>query len=173
MCIGGSVEIALKPAPDRRIHERLKATDVKWLRGARLKYGAEVRVLNISVGGLLLETENELKPNAMVVLELIGPDSPIPIPAQVVRRRAVSLGTSITYEAACAFKRPLTIPELTATVVAHAAPLAECVSSPAEPRVGWQKVVARLKRWTCGLRLYERLPSIHDAYASVFESATV
>jgi hypothetical protein len=69
---------------DRRIHERLKTSDLEWLGGARVKYGAAVRIMDISAGGLLLETEKALKPKANVVLELTGPDSPMLIPSKVV-----------------------------------------------------------------------------------------
>ena len=113
VCIGEWIDIAIEPPSNQRIHERFKASDLEWLRGARVKYGAPFRVLDISAGGLLLETEKALKPNSNVVLELTGPDSPILIPSKVLRCRAASLGDILTYEGACAFKRPLTIPELT------------------------------------------------------------
>ena len=42
---------------DRRGHMRLSLDDVRWLRSARLKYGPDVRVLDISVGGIRIETD--------------------------------------------------------------------------------------------------------------------
>ena len=114
VCIGDSVEIVVEPESNRRLHQRLKASDLQWLRSARLKYGAAIRVLDISAGGLLLETEKALAPDANVVVELTGPDSPILIPSRVLRCRASSLGDILTYQGACAFKRPLPIPELPA-----------------------------------------------------------
>ena len=142
--IGDSVEIALDSVSNRRTHERLKATELQWLKGARVKYGAEVRVLDISVGGMLLETERQLAPDANVVLELTGPDSPILIPSRVLRCRAASLGEVLKYQGACAFKRPLTIPELTAKLAAPLPPAAP-VARQAAPTVGWQKVIARFR----------------------------
>jgi hypothetical protein len=152
MCIGRSIEIATEPAPDRRIHERLRATDVEWLRGARIKYGAEVRVLDISVGGIRLETEMRLKPNAQVVLQLTGPGSPILMPSQIVRCRAASLGDIVEYEAACAFKRPLNVSELTLEPRHQPQQPASLVARPATASAGWQKVVARFNdgRIECG-----------------------
>jgi hypothetical protein len=146
VCIDDS--FAQEPPSNRRIHERLNVRNLEWLRGARVKYGAAVRVMDISAGGLRLETEKALKPNSNVVLELTGPDSPMLIPSKVVRCRAASLGDILTYEAACAFKRPLPIPERTVKLV----PAHPAVSVTAEPSEGWRKVVARFNdgRVVCG-----------------------
>ena len=140
VCIGGSLE--QEPPPDRRIHTRFKANELEWLRAASVKYGAAVRVINISAGGLLLETEKALKPNSNVVLELTGPDSRIVVPAEVLRCRVASLRDILTYEGACAFQRPLTIPELTVKLTSQTTELAVSVAHTA---VDWGKVVARFK----------------------------
>jgi len=132
-----------KPPSDRRIHERLRAGDLEWLRGASVKYGAEVRVLDISAGGLLLETQQALKPNSSVILELTGPDSPILVPSRVLRCRVASLSDILTYEGACAFRRPLTLPELTMKLTAETTPPAMSVEHTAETSIDWGKVVAR------------------------------
>ena len=132
-----------EPPSDRRIHERLRTGDLEWLRGASVKYGAEVRVLNISAGGLLLETPQALKPNSSVILELTGPDSPILVPSRVLRCRVASLSDILTYEGACAFRRPLTLPELTMKLTAETAPPAMPVEHTAETSIDWGKVVAR------------------------------
>jgi hypothetical protein len=56
------------PTKDRRAQVRLSAEDASWLRGARLKYGSEVRVIDISTGGILVETDGApLAPHASVV----------------------------------------------------------------------------------------------------------
>ena len=153
MCIARSSAVAMEPAPDRRIHERLNATDVEWLRSARVKYGAAVRVLDISAGGLLIQTERALHPNATVVIELNGPESPILIPCTVLRCRAASVGDILIYEGACAFKRPLTIPKVSvkpAATTSHAAAVSGAHA--AASRVRWRKVVAQLSdgRVVCG-----------------------
>jgi PilZ domain len=104
---------------------------------------AEVRVLDISAGGLLLETPQALKPNSSVVLELTGPDSPILVPSRVLRCRVASLSDILTYEGACAFRRPLTLPELTMKLTAETTPPAMPVEHTAETSIDWGKVVAR------------------------------
>ena len=141
MCIGGSAGLASERESNRRIHTRFKANDVEWLRGASVKYGAAVRVIDISAGGLLLETTEALKPNASVVLELRGPDSPLVIPSKVLRCRVASLGDIVRYEAACAFKRPPTIPEL--KLIPDTTSPAVSIAQTVESSVGWRKVVAR------------------------------
>jgi uncharacterized protein DUF6982/PilZ domain-containing protein len=143
VCIGGSVD--QESPSNRRIHERLKANELEWLQGASVKYGAEAHVLNISAGGLLLETRQALKPNSSVVLELTGPDNPILVPSTVLRCRVASLSNILTYHGACAFKRPLTIPELTVNLTSQSTELAMSVAHAAEASVDWGKVVARFK----------------------------
>ncbi len=138
VCIGDSMEIAVDVDSNRRLHERLKASDLRWLRGARIKYGADVRIIDISAGGVLLETERALTRDANVVVELTGPDSPILIPSRVLRCRMASLGEILKYQGACAFKRPLTMPELTARREPSVVRVAR-----AERSAGWQKVIAR------------------------------
>ncbi len=142
VCIADALDVSMEPGENRRLHERLKASELRLLRGARIKYGADIRVLDISAGGLLLETSKQLAPDANVVVELLGPESPILVPSRVLRCRAASLGEILKYQGACAFKRPLTIPELAAAgLVGQEAPVARPVA--AAPSIGWQKVIAR------------------------------
>jgi Family of unknown function (DUF6982)/PilZ domain len=149
--IGDSMGITVEPESNRRVHERLKASDLQWLRGARLKYGADIRVIDISAGGMLLETEKALAPDANVVVELTGRESPILVPSRVLRCRTALLGDSVTYQGACAFKRPLSIPELAAKLTGPAQPPAPAARA-SGPSLGWQKVVARFNdgRMVCG-----------------------
>ena len=151
VCIGDSMEVTIEPKSNRRLHERLKASDLHWLRSARLKYGADIRVIDISAGGMLLETEKALAPDANVVVELTGRESPILVPSRVLRCRTALLGDSVTYQGACAFKRPLSIPELAAKLTGSAQQPAPA-ARPSPPSLGWQKVVARFNdgRMVCG-----------------------
>ena len=138
VCIGDSMEVAVDADSNRRLHERLKANELHWLRGARIKYGAEVRIIDLSAGGVLLETESPLTRDANIVVELTGATSPILVPSRVLRCRMASLGEILKYQGACAFKRPLTIPELTTRRAPQTARVA-----PSERSTGWQKVIAR------------------------------
>jgi len=142
VCIADALDVSFEHGENRRVHERLRASEVRWLRGARIKYGADFRVLDISAGGMLVETSSQLSPDANIVVELLGPESPLLVPSRVVRCRMASLGEILKYQGACEFKRPLTIPELTARrVMRQEAPVARPAA--AAPGVGWQKVIAR------------------------------
>src|SRR6186713_2944855 len=81
-------------AKDRRAQVRLSAEDASWLRGARLKYGSEVRVIDISTGGILIESDSApLAPQSNVVFELSAQTGPILMPARVLRSQPVEGST--------------------------------------------------------------------------------
>jgi hypothetical protein len=131
---------------DRRGHLRLGSDDVRWLRSARLKYGPDVRVIDISVGGILIETDNQLRPDTNIVFELSGPVSQILMPSRVLRCRAAAFHDVMRYQGACAFKRPLEIPELVKQALVKNAPAAATPQPQAKGAAGaWQKVVARFR----------------------------
>src|SRR5687768_18367815 len=61
--IGFSAAVAdvCAPAPsaaDLRVHLRRRAEECQWLQRARFKYGPDVHVVDISKGGVLVETPN-------------------------------------------------------------------------------------------------------------------
>jgi hypothetical protein len=125
-------------AKDRRAQVRLSAEDASWLRGARLKYGADVRVIDISTGGILVESEGAPPaPQSTVVFELSAQTGTMLMPARVLRSQSVD--GSARYQTAFAFKRPLSIDTLAA--VTRDEPAAPA----AAPRVAWQRVVARFR----------------------------
>jgi uncharacterized protein DUF6982/PilZ domain-containing protein len=131
---------------ERRGHLRLGPDDVRWLRSARLKYGPDVRVLDISAGGILVETDGQLRPDANIVFELSGPTSPILMPSKVLRCRVASFGDVMRYQGACSFKRPLEIPELLKQAIARNTGTS-AATAPQQPRASasWQKVIARFR----------------------------
>jgi hypothetical protein len=130
---------------DRRAEARLSAEDASWLHGARLKYGSAVRVVDVSAGGILVESDGApLAPHSNIVFELSGPAGTTLAPARVVRSHPVN-GTR--YQAACAFKRPLSIGAL-AAITRERSPESATERAPAaaaSTRASWQRVVARLR----------------------------
>ena len=80
--------------------------ELEWLRAARVKYGPEVRVIDVSAGGLALETKHALKPHSNVVFELTGTAGKLLVPAHVVRSQIVSLNGVALYRSACAVQEP-------------------------------------------------------------------
>ena len=129
---------------ERRGHLRLGVDDVRWLRSARLKYGPDVRVIDISIGGILVETDGQLRPDSNIVFELSGPVSSILVPSRVLRCRAASFDEVMRYQGACAFKRPLEIPDLLKQAIAKSTPLTPVVTAK-DASANWQKVIARFR----------------------------
>jgi hypothetical protein len=132
--LADDLDIVVDPASDRRAHERLKASELPWLRVARLKYGSKLRVIDISQGGILFETDKKLNPDSEVVIELTGGENVILAPSRVLRCRVASLGEILSFQGACAFKRPLPMP----------APGASRAPKTGGPSA-WQKVIARYR----------------------------
>jgi hypothetical protein len=145
VCLADSI---VEPYEDseRRGHLRLSQDDVRWLRSARLKYGPDVRVIDISAGGILVETEGQLRPDANIVFELAGPMHSILVPSKVLRCRVASFAEVMRYQGACAFKRPVEIPDLLKQAIekgsSTSAPVA---ASKSGTSTSWQKVVARFR----------------------------
>ena len=131
---------------ERRGHMRLAVDDVRWLRSARLKYGPDVRVLDISAGGILVETEGQLRPDANIVFELSGPMNSILVPSKVLRCRVASFAEVMRYRGACSFKRPLEIPDLlTQAMTTDTATTSPAAAPTPGSSTSWQKVIARFR----------------------------
>lgn len=99
---------------NRRNHRRLTPGDFRWLRAARLKYGAHVHVIDISAGGMLVETGKALAPDSKLVIELAGAERTILVACRVLRCEKAEDADGPRYRAACAFSRPLDLPDLVA-----------------------------------------------------------
>jgi hypothetical protein len=126
-------------AKDRRAQVRLNAEDALWLRSARLKYGAEVRVIDISTGGILVESDGApLAPPSNIVFELSAQTGTMLMPARVLRSQPVEGSTR--HQTACAFRRALSVHAL-AAVTRDESPAA----APTATRASWQRVVARFR----------------------------
>ena len=72
LCLADAI---IEPYEDaeRRGHLRLGVDDVRWLRSrARLKYGPDVRVIDISIGGILVETDGHLRPDSNICVRARG-----------------------------------------------------------------------------------------------------
>jgi hypothetical protein len=110
----GAVTVAASDV-NRRSHLRISADDVLWLQGVRIKYGADVRVIDISAGGMLIETDTDFTPHSVVVFEVSSPESTLLTPARIVRSIAITASGTTRYHVACAFKRSLSIPDLVAS----------------------------------------------------------
>jgi hypothetical protein len=97
---------------DRRAHLRRGAADLEWLRLVRLAQGLDVRLIDLSEGGALLEIDSPLKPGTILTLELSGSGLDATVPIEVLRCYISSLrGNIATYRGACAFTHPIELPK--------------------------------------------------------------
>ena len=100
---------------DRRAHVRLAAADLPWIRVSRLRNGPAVALLNLSVGGALLEADVPLRPGSRLTLEIAGHagEEPALAPMRVLRCEIAALDhVTARYRGACEFVRPLELPAL-------------------------------------------------------------
>lgn len=116
----------LSAPSDRRAHSRLTPAEFNSRLTARHKYGESVTVVDLSAGGVLLETSRIIRPDTDLALEIHDAQTRevSQVVSRVLRARVAGVSGGITYRAACAFKRPL--PHqflLEASVPAPAAPL--------------------------------------------------
>ena len=58
---------------DRRVHPRFAASELRGLHAARVKYGQDISVIDLSSGGVWFETTGPLTPESTIVLEFLGP----------------------------------------------------------------------------------------------------
>jgi PilZ domain len=120
-------------AKNRRRHHRLGQDQCRWLTAARLKYGPELGIVDVSAGGMQVETTEPLTPQSRVVIEVLCPDSTIVVPSRVLRCEEVA-GRAGRYRCAIAFARPLSIPALLAPAPPITATATAATAIPAAPQ---------------------------------------
>src|SRR4029078_11042910 len=108
-----------KQGAERRAHRRLTVAELSWCHHARIKYGPEVSLIDLSVGGAQIETTSyPPQPGSTVVIELAAGERTWPVPARGVGFHLASLAPQPTYRGGLAFKRPFDFEEI-AGVVQH------------------------------------------------------
>ena len=98
---------------DRRAHLRRGADDLEWLQAVRLSGGTgyDVKLVDLSEGGALIEVNAPLRPGVTLTLELSGPDLEAAVPLEVLRCYIANLrGEVATYRGACAFAHLIELP---------------------------------------------------------------
>jgi hypothetical protein len=110
---------------DRRIHARLTPIELQRSLSARLKYGEDVTLVDLSEGGALLETSKILRPDTDLVLEILDSRTRdvTQVVSRVLRSQVSGLSGGIKYRGACVFKRPFSHPALVALPAPPPAPL--------------------------------------------------
>jgi hypothetical protein len=130
--------------PERRVHVRFPAHELSGLRGARVKYGESISVIDLSAGGVLFETAGTLSHEATIVLEFSGPTQSVLIPSRVVRVHNLrSTGYTLRSQSACAFKRPLGLKDLVTGSPAIDRPAR--AARDAGPVSSWQPIIGKCR----------------------------
>src|SRR4051812_4723838 len=90
---------------ERRAHIRHGKADLPPIRASRLRHGPSVSLIDLSVGGALLEADIPMKPGATLALEITSDgDTPSLVPMRVLRCEVASLSSATTvYRGACEF----------------------------------------------------------------------
>jgi len=96
---------------ERRRFPRKPSRECPWLVDARLRSGTEVRVVDISNGGLLLESNSQILPGASVELFLVTRDQRWLVKGRILRSQVARVVSEdgVRYHAALAFNEPLAI----------------------------------------------------------------
>jgi CheY-like chemotaxis protein len=96
-------------AEDRRRASRRPLVDIPWLKSARLPWGLEVGVVNVSTSGILLESNSKITTGTTVDLQLIGRGlTGVNVPARLIRSEVGAVNSmGVKYRVAAAFDREL------------------------------------------------------------------
>ena len=91
---------------NRRQYLRLKPSSVPFLKSVAFNQGFEAQVINISRGGILLETDVRLRPQMKILLKLVTTDGVIKMEGLIIRSAISSLNGVPRYKSAIAFDHP-------------------------------------------------------------------
>jgi hypothetical protein len=101
------VASVLKSVGERRVSARVAPDHSSWEAMALLRPGREVRLINISEGGALVQSHTRINPKASAELQLFGA-ARLQVTGRIQRCRVASL-TPLVYEGAIVFDEPLAV----------------------------------------------------------------
>jgi CheY-like chemotaxis protein len=91
---------------DRRRMVRLRHEQLPWLSVARLPWGSDVDVVDVSRSGVLVETTSRMTPGTVVDLEFLGKDLNATVPSRILRTSVGHVDRlGVRYRVAAAFTR--------------------------------------------------------------------
>jgi len=96
---------------NRREWRRLDPSDIPNLKGVMINQGSEAQVIDISMGGILLETEFRLRPQMKIMLKVVTTKGVLKIDGYVLRSSIKSITKTPIYQSAIAFETPLSMLE--------------------------------------------------------------
>ena len=92
---------------ERRRARRRRREEMPWLWAVKLPWGSDVRVLDMSSTGMLIETAAALNPGGCVDLKMIGEQENLVMPAHAVRSEPAWLEAGVVYRVALEFAQEL------------------------------------------------------------------
>lgn len=91
---------------NRREWPRLNPETLPFLKSVEFSQGKEIQIVNISRGGLLLETEARLRPDLNIMLKLVTTEGILKMDGTILRSSIFSLKGVPKYRTAIAFRHP-------------------------------------------------------------------
>jgi hypothetical protein len=91
---------------DQRVYPRLKPSAIPFLKSISFEKGLEAQVIDISRGGMLVETDVRLRPQMKLGIIVATTDGTIVLDGSIVRTFIVSLQGAPRYQSAIAFDHP-------------------------------------------------------------------
>ena len=108
---------ALRSGRERRRARRRRRDEMPWLWTVKLPWGSDVRVLDMSSTGMLIETAAQLDAGGTVELKMIGEQENLVMPAHTIRAEAAWMETGVLYRVGLEFAQELdTITDATVQV---------------------------------------------------------
>jgi hypothetical protein len=96
---------------ERRLHQRLRDSDLQWVRNARLSAGRSVSLVDLSAGGALIDSPVPLRPSSILTMQIAGGGIDTAVDFRVLRCQVGAIGRGgPTYRAACEFTRLIALP---------------------------------------------------------------
>jgi hypothetical protein len=95
-----------KAGAELRRYPRLKPSEVPSLKSVSFNQGNEVQLIDISKGGMLLETDVRLRPQMEIHLKLVTTTGVIKLEGRVLRSSISSLNGVLWYRSGIAFDEP-------------------------------------------------------------------
>jgi hypothetical protein len=110
------------PISDRRLSPRYPSSDVPFLQNVTFDEASDVQVLNISRGGVLLETGVRLCPQTKIWMELTTRGGIFETQGQVLRCSITALKEKPNYQAAISFEIPFHLMDSLSNIPAESFP---------------------------------------------------
>lgn len=98
---------AFRNGRERRRARRRRREEMPWLWAVKLPWGGDVRVVDMSSTGMLVETAAHLDTGGTVALKMIGEQANLVVPAHTVRSEAAWMETGVLYRVGFEFAEEL------------------------------------------------------------------